>query len=284
VRILIVSISSDIGHALAVHWMARGWSIAGTYRTASEATAALARQGVPLVPCDLDRPESVKAACSELARSGPWDALVICPATLEPIGLFADCDFDEWARSFGRNFIEQMRVIRELLPARNLQNALGPCVICWAGGGVNSAPASVSAYTVSKIAQIKMVELLDAEVPDTRFVIVGPGWVRTKIHEATIRAGERAGAVYRNTSARLADAGSGWTDISRVIASCDWMVSAERAVISGRNFSVASDAWGTPELNAELLANPDMYKLRRNRNDWPLRAPDCDDPIRENIG
>ena len=34
-----------------------------------------------------------------------------------------------------------------------------PTVITWAGGGVNSAPLRYSAYTISKIAQLKMMEL-----------------------------------------------------------------------------------------------------------------------------
>ena len=37
-----------------------------------------------------------------------------------------------------------------------------------------------------------MCELLDAEVPDVKFVILGPGWVRTKIHDAVLQAGKIA--------------------------------------------------------------------------------------------
>ena len=36
------------------------------------------------------------------------------------------------------------------------------------------------AYTLSKIASIKAVELLDAEVKDTKFTILGPGGLRLK--------------------------------------------------------------------------------------------------------
>src|SRR5688572_28993825 len=83
----IVSASSDIGHALATHWAAAGWTVAGTYRTPSSKTVELEAIGVSLVPCDLDSPESVKAACRRLAEVvAQWDVLVVCPATLEPIG------------------------------------------------------------------------------------------------------------------------------------------------------------------------------------------------------
>ena len=269
-KIAVVSASSDIGHALAAHWVARGDTVAGTYRTLSPKAVALQERGVSLIHCDLDAPASVTAACARLAElAGPWDALVVCPATLEPIGEFADGDFDAWAESLSRNFVAQMRCIHALLPSRNREAVNGPCVIAWAGSGTNSAPRALSAYTISKIAQTKMMELLDAEVPDARFVTVGPGWVRTKIHDETMRAGQRAGVAYDVTVGKLTgEDASGWTQLSSVVACCDWLLSADRNVVGGRNFSVAHDAWGTPSLTAALLADRDMYKLRRHGNAW----------------
>ena len=267
-RIAIVSASSDIGNAIARHGVARGWSIAGTYRTRTTHVTDLEGRGVSLVQCDLDDPSSVTTACQQLASLiSPWDALILCPATLEPVGDFEQTDFDSWSRSVHRNFIEQMRSLHMLLPSRSRAAGLGPCVITWAGGGTNTAPRSYSAYTVSKLAQIKMMELLDAELPDVRFVIVGPGWVRTKIHDETLRAGHQAGANYDATKKKM-DSDEGWTDISEVIACCEWILGSDRAVVGGRNFSVAHDEWGDSSLEAALRDRPEMYKLRRAGNDW----------------
>jgi len=44
-----------------------------------------------------------------------------------------------------------------------------------AGTGSNSAPKYYSAYTISKIAQTKMTELLDKEFDDIKVSIIGPG-------------------------------------------------------------------------------------------------------------
>ena len=52
------------------------------------------------------------------------------------------------------------------------------------------------AYTLSKIASIKAVELLDAE-KDTKFTILGPGWVKTKIHKSTIDQPRSSGDNYK---------------------------------------------------------------------------------------
>ena len=111
-----------------------------------------------------------------------------------------------------------------------------------------------------------MCELLDAEVPDTSFVIVGPGWVKTKIHQATLDAGLKAGANYEKTKAKLA--GDECTPMEKVLDCCDWIIKADRSIISGRNFSVVFDKWEDPALMKKLAEDPDMYKLRRHRNDW----------------
>lgn len=267
---IIVSASSDIGAAMSHRWLARGWSVFGTYRTQSETVTDLQNNGMKLVRCDLSEPVSIRDACSNLRTLCPqWDVLVLCSGSQEPVGGFAECDFDEWDESIRVNFISQLRVVRELLPTRRLDVDLGPCVLFFAGGGANNAPINYSAYIVSKIALMKMCELLDAEIPDTRFVIIGPGWVKTKIHEATLKAGTRAGANFQRTIEKLA--GNKCTPMDHVLACCDWVVDAPREVIGGRNFSVVFDGWGTAELEKRLIEEPSMYKLRRYGNDWPVK-------------
>ena len=183
-RAIVVSATSDIGTALCKHWVQMGWQVDGTFRTATPVTDALNQAGVSLVPCDLSEVISVDEAGLLLLKTAtPWDVLVLCPGQLEPIGPFADGSFGEWADSININFIAQLRLLHLLLSSRNVTHSLGPCVLFFAGGGSNSAPVNYSAYTVSKIALTKMTELLDAELSVTRFVIVGPGWVKTKIHK-----------------------------------------------------------------------------------------------------
>lgn len=229
---------------MARRWQARGWEISGTYRTPSSEVERLRKLGVRIFHCDLLNAQSVDSLPSLCLT---WDVLVMCPGTLEPVGGFADCRFEEWEESLTVNFTRQMRVLRKMLPFRNRSSKLGACVLFFAGGGVNSAPVNSSAYTVSKIALIKMCELLDAEIPDTRFVIVGPGWVDTKIHKT-----------------RPEDIS--FIPMDRVLDCCDWVIDSPREVVGGRNFSVAFDGWGTRHLAEILRKYPDIYKLRRCGN------------------
>jgi NAD(P)-dependent dehydrogenase (short-subunit alcohol dehydrogenase family) len=267
---IIIATSSDIGTAMSKRWAARGWNIFGTYRTKSQTVNELRRHGIKLVYCDLSDQTSINEACSKLRTFCPqWDILVLCPGTQDPVGPFVECSFLDWEESLKVNFTSQMHMIHEFLPSRRINSAIWPCILLFAGGGTNSAPINYSAYIVSKIALIKMCELLDAEISDTRFVIVGPGWVKTKIHNSTLSAGMRAGPNYQRTIDKLAS--NECTHMDQVLDCCDWLIDAPRELISGRNFSSVFDKWGTRELEKRLTQEPDMYKLRRYGNDWLVK-------------
>ena len=117
---------------------------------------------------------------------------------------------------------------------------------------MNSAPPKLSAYTASKIMLIKMCELLDAENSDLKFFIVGPGFVKTKIHDlikANLTAGKKE------------------IDMEDIYKGIRWLTAQEKIIVGGRNFSIAYDCLGDDRLAGELWEHEDMYKLRRRKND-----------------
>lgn len=264
---IIISASSDIGFALSKHWLSREWKVFGTYRTSSSETKELLDQDVYLTHCDLSQEASISKACKELRDKCPrWDVLVLAPGKIDPIGPFLSSDFSEWEESIQVNFTSQLRVVHELLEIRKNDGVFSPLVLFFAGGGTNNATVNFSAYTVSKVALIKICELLAEEIDNTRFAIIGPGWVKTKIHKQTLRAGEKAGTSYHQTLNKYKS--EDWTPMQRVLDCCDYMVFAPKEVISGRNFSVVYDAWNTNELENALISDSNMYKLRRSGNNW----------------
>jgi len=270
VNAIIISASSDIGAAIAQEWGLKGWNLFGTYRTPSPAVTALAANfQMQFVECDLLDVDSVESACCSLTMlCSSWDILVIAPGNLEPIGDFQNVDFDSWEAGLQINLLRQLRILHRLLPYRNLQAQFAePCVLFFAGGGTNNAVLHYSSYTLSKIALTKMCELLDAEIPDTRFVIVGPGCVNTKIHEPTLRLGTKAaGLNYQRTVERLNN--NECTPMKEVVECCTWLATTSCKGVRGRNFSVASDRYGSSVLEDALNSDIDMYKLRRHKNSW----------------
>lgn len=264
-RYIIISISSDFGLALANNWLDQGHEVIGTFRNISDRLKELETKGAILLKCDLSSSIDIDKVCLEISRDYEWDVLCIAPATLEPVGEFIKTAFDEWENSINLNFTSQMRIIYNLISSRRKDSNHGPIVILFAGGGTNNATKYYSAYTISKIAQIKMTELLDAEIPDTRFCIIGPGWVKTKIHEATIKAGViNAGENYQKTLDIINSKND--TNLEKVVECCNWVISSSRDIVSGRNFSLVYDQWGTDSLNEKLKYDSNLFKLRRFGN------------------
>lgn len=263
-NIIILGISSDIGLALADYWAKQGNNVYGTYRTLSDSLEGVAHQFKGLYECNLLDDQSIDSCVDQLEREVVnWDVMVICPGTMEPIGRFDVCDIDRWRNGVAVNLIAPMRFLHKSLKFRQLRPKESS-VLFFAGGGSNSAPVNVSSYTVSKIALIKATELLDEEYEDVKFVIVGPGWVRTKIHEETLRAPDVSKEALVETRRRLR--ADDFNTMENVVACCNWLVDAPKAIVGGRNFSSVYDNWGGDALSELLVKDRDMYKLRRFGN------------------
>ena len=184
-----------------------------------------------------------------------------CSATQNPVGLFVDNDFAKWKQSINLNLISQAQIIHNLLPFKKKNST----VINWAGGGVNNAVDRYSAYTTSKIALIKLTELLNSEINDVKFVILGPGWVKTKIHKETLRSKLNAGKNYKKTKMMLQS--NKCNDIQNVIDCVNVIITKTKKAVGGRNISVVFDKWKTKKLYKKLSKDENSYKLRRYRND-----------------
>ena len=261
---LILSISSDIGTAIALSWLESKHQIVGTYRTWSSNCDLLQSKGVLLIECDLLDSNSFNDAVRKIGEEEPWDTLLIAPGDQNPIGLFEDVVFSEWESSIIVNFIRPMEFIHKLLHKRESRPDFIPTVLMFAGGGTNSATSNYSAYTISKIASIKMTELLDFEIDDCKFVIIGPGWVESKIHDATITAGLRAGDNFEKTISMRRE--SLMNPVSIVIDACNWAIANSKLVVGGRNFSAVNDDFSASALEENLLRDNDFFKLRRKGN------------------
>jgi len=265
--LIVIGLSSDIGRELALRFAADGWIVKGTYRAESGMRGL--PESIESVHCDLTSRQSV-AAAQEWMREHckGWHALVVAAGTEEPIGQFWECDADAWDRGIEINALAPLRLVRSLYPLRD--PAGEPSVAFFSGSGTNNAAPAYSSYCVSKIMLIKMCEQLDAESTDTNFFIIGPGIVRTKIHEETLKADTRAGANHRRVTEflRSSDAGTSHDDVYSCVR---WCMNAGKKVMGGRNISLVYDAWRgnqAPLLEKWLVEDASRYKLRRFGNEF----------------
>lgn len=260
---IILSISSDIGFELAKVWHKRGHNVYGTYRNYSDKCKLLSSMGVKLFHCDLNKTYTIKNVIKKINKEFKWDVVVLAAGNQEPVSSFIECKFEEWESSIISNFTAQLRFLHGILKNRNNDYKKIPKVLFFAGGGTNNATLNYSAYTISKIASIKICELLDAEIHDTSFSILGPGWVKTKIHKATFKAKNKAGDNYTRTKKIFKN--KDFFPMSEVINCCDWVLSSSKELVGGRNFSAVFDPWKSDKIN---LINNDInnFKLRRFGN------------------
>lgn len=269
---IIVGLSSDIGRELAQRYVAENWTVWGTYRNRAGLKGLL--PGIKALACDLTSRDSITAAVAAFRNENlRWDVLVIAAGTEEPIGPFWNCNDDSWDRGIEVNALAPLRLVRQLYPMRNQAGA--PGVAFFSGSGTNNAAPAYSAYCASKIMLIKMCELLDAESPDTSFFIIGPGIVRTKIHEQTLREPKLSGQNYRKVVEFLQSENPG-TSHDDIHACLNWCLSVGKAVVGGRNIALAHDAWrqGGSALIRQLRQNGDLYKLRRFGNELRISSGD----------
>ncbi len=255
---IIAGHDSGLGKLISAHLVDNDWSILSTSRRFSSTESFKGSKN--LIYCDFSDQSSIDVCVRELlGRDKNWGLLVISVGVLTPIGLFANTLFSEWENSLKINFLNQMYFIHEILKKSDL--SLNRKIITFAGGGTNSAPKNFSAYTLSKIALIKSMELLSVEYPTLTFVSLGTGWMDTPIHKETLRAGEEAGQAFHETVRRIKDQDFGSEQL--LLDFIDWVIDMPSESISGRNFSLQGDDWNSKIFQNRLKKSKETYKLRR---------------------
>lgn len=225
-----------------------------------------------LLPCDVGSRDSIREMLDAYRRLGqPWDVFISAVGVLEPIGPWTSLEFDAWEESVIINSLAQLRVLHGLYPHRRPGREVHAAF--FAGGGTNNPFRNYSAYCLSKIALIKMCELIDDEVPDLNAFIIGPGFLPTKIHAQTFANPEGAGKNVDKTKHFFEAPGrvATYADLYDCI---NWCVAGGRDVMGGRNLSAVHDPWNDPgnALAEALRHDGNRFKLRRAGNTGPTEG------------
>ena len=247
---LIIGITSDIGTGIKKRLEDDDWQVLGTSST---------YQSDSVFKLDLADPKQVELFANQLTQYKDWSLLCLFAGTMEPIGTFFDTDFSSWEKNFRINVLSQLKILQMLWEYRAKFTEVNVCFL--AGGGTNSTFDNYSAYCLSKIALIKFVELIGSENTEGKFFIIGPGFMKTKIHNQTLRAGKKAGANFKKTEIFMENNG---TTLDKLYQHIKWCMAQPRNAINGRNFSTVHDTWesGT-DLSNLLVKDSELFKLRR---------------------
>lgn len=182
-------------------------------------------------------------------ESAGWDLLIITVGTVSPVGLWHDVSSFEWEECIYSNLTLPFKMLKLLWEYRNPNST----VIWFAGSNPQKIMDGYSAYNTSKMAVLKLIEQLDHETPDCKFIAFGPGYAKTKIHEATLKAN------WPNERIARGDDGN---SMEAIYDAMMWCVKATKKMVGGRNIAV-SDILNAPEDRGLGYWPDDRYKLRR---------------------
>ncbi len=239
-RAVIIGLNSDIGYYLAERYSDLGYDIQGTCRTSSERGDKYGAHR-----CDLVDHWDIEEFASECKE---WDLFISSVGDLKPVGRFFDVEYSEWENSVYVNAIAQLDMLHSIYPHRNKSKVVD--AVFFAGGGVSRSVVDYSAYTLSKVMLIKMCEILNDEYDDINPFILGPGWVKTKIHRDTTSNAYNYQDVVKFMDS---DGGNSMESIFEVIERIRGLRNS-----GGRNFSIFDELD-----DARLGAETDLFKLRR---------------------
>jgi len=203
-NIVITGVSTGIGHDSAKAFVARGYKVFGTVRTAADAARLQGELGAGFAPVlvDVTDTEAVQREIGALASrvEGGCLAGLINNAGVALPGPLSEQSFEQMRRMFDVNLFGVLAVTRAFLPMLGMRpghpRAPGTIINISSGVGKISMPF-LGAYVASNHALEGMSSSLRRELMpwDIKVAVVGPGNVKTPIWGNT--GGE---AMYDHTS------------------------------------------------------------------------------------
>jgi 3-oxoacyl-[acyl-carrier protein] reductase len=260
-RVLVTGGSLGIGRAAGSELARRGAQVvivARRHDAIEQAVDELAGAGHHGLRLDVSDESAWSAATETIARGGALHGLVTAAGVLGPIGPLDQIAPREFTRTIEINLIGTMLALHHLLP---LLRAANGRAVTFSGGGATMPLARYDAYASSKAAVVRLTENVAAS-SDVEVNCVAPGFVATRMHEQTIKAGpEAAGMEYHaRTAEQLAKGGFPASEAAELVA---FLLSDDALGISGRLLSAQWDPWREEEFRARLRADPALATLRR---------------------
>ena len=222
----------------------------------ASALGSLAGEGHAALPFDV----SDESAWSRHALDiDGVDGLVCAAAVISPIGPIGTYAPSEFRRTVEINLLGTYLAVHACLPA--LRAARGS-VVTFGGGGATAPQPRYDAYAASKAAVARLSENLAPVLAADGVTIncVAPGFVATRMHDATVAAGPDAAGrdYYELTRERLALGAQSITEAAELVCSL-----LEGVPFTGKLVSAQWDPWRDPAFRQRLATEDAFGTVRR---------------------
>ncbi|HEY1715410.1 MAG TPA: SDR family oxidoreductase [Solirubrobacteraceae bacterium] len=270
-RILVTGGSLGIGLEVSRELARRGARMIVAARGAEAIAAAiesLEGSGHEGISIDVSDAPSWEDAALRIDAGGALHGLVTAAGILGPIGALEQLPVADLMQTIAINLVGTMLALRFALP--RLRAADGRAVTFSGGGGTSPLPR-YDAYATSKAAVVRLTENVAAE-GEVEVNAVAPGFVATRMHEETLRAGAQAAGerYYERTQEQVSEGGFPATEAAELVA---FLLSPESQGITGRLISAQWDPWRETAFRARLREDSDLAKLRRIDDQFFTRVP-----------
>ena len=185
------------------------------------------------------------------------NGLVCAAAVMTPIGPIGDYEPSEFMRTLEINVLGTLLAVHHCLDALRKGNG---SVVTFGGGGATAALPRFDAYATSKAAVARLTENLSSVLAPLKVNCVAPGFVATRLHEATLEAGpDGAGAEFYDRTRRAVEEGG------FPAAEAGELVSLllRDVPFTGKLISAQWDDWRSPEFRERLANESDLGTIRR---------------------
>lgn len=264
---VITGASMGIGRAIATAFASEGASLmlcARGREGLEETQAALRPHGrrVEIMRADVGDEAEAGAVIERAERAfGGIDILVNNAGVYGPIGPVWENDPEEWWAAVRINLLGTFLMCRHAMPV--LARGGGGSIVNMAGGGALSPFPRYTAYGISKAGVVRFTETLAEEAKELgiRVNAIAPGFVVTRLHQETVRAGERAGKAFLEKTREVLREGGVPAETPAALAV--FLASDESSGLSGRVLSAVWDSWRDLGPRIPEIMERDVYTMRR---------------------
>jgi NAD(P)-dependent dehydrogenase (short-subunit alcohol dehydrogenase family) len=254
-RVLVTGGSLGIGLATAQVLAARGHKLLLVARGAEDLQRAIeSLEGRGHASYAFDVSDEQAWSVIELEE---LQGLVCAAAVMNPIGPVGGYAPAEFARTLEINVVGTLLAVHSCLPALRAGNG---SVVTFGGGGATAPLPRFDAYAASKAAIARLTENLAPTLAPLPINCVAPGFVATRLHDATLEAGaEAAGAdFYEKTRANVEAGGFPVSEAAELVT-----LLLGHVPFSGKLISAQWDPWRDPSFHRRLADDPDLATVRR---------------------
>jgi 3-oxoacyl-[acyl-carrier protein] reductase len=260
-RILVTGGSLGIGLEVSRELARQGARVIVVARGIEAIVAAIdvldggGHEGIPL---DVSDPGAWEEAAIRIDAGGELHGLATAAGILGPIGALEELPASDLVETIAVNLVGTMLALRFAVPRLR---AGGGRAVTFSGGGGTSPFPRYDAYAASKAAVVRLTENVAAS-REIEINAVAPGFVATRMHDQTLRAGpEAAGeSYYERTHEQLRGGGFPASEAAELVA---FLLGPGAAGITGRLISAQWDPWREDAFRARLRTDADLGKLRR---------------------